>query len=80
MIGKRDVEAKLLSGTSDIAGRSTPDPDMFQQLPINESRQQQSYALITQNKTVDSEYMHYNYFKPKFFRLIVTIYLKKIKQ
>lgn len=54
MIGKRDVEAKLLSGT-DTTGRSTPDPDMFQQLPINESRQQQSYTLITQNKTMDSE-------------------------
>lgn len=53
VIGKRDVEAKLLSGTSDTAGRSTPDPDMFQQLPINESRQQQSYALITRNKTLD---------------------------
>ncbi|XP_032665613.1 motile sperm domain-containing protein 1-like isoform X2 [Odontomachus brunneus] len=53
-IGKRDVEAKLLSGTSDIVGRSTPDPDMFHQLPINETtRQQQSYALISQNRTVD---------------------------
>ncbi|XP_012231830.1 motile sperm domain-containing protein 1-like [Linepithema humile] len=53
VIGKRDVEAKLLSGTADIAGRSTPDPDMFQQLPINESRQQQSYTLISRNKTMD---------------------------
>ncbi|XP_029047022.1 motile sperm domain-containing protein 1 isoform X2 [Osmia lignaria lignaria] len=52
-IGKRDVEAKLLPGTTDSAGRSTPDPEMFQQLPINESRQQQSYALIAQNKTID---------------------------
>lgn len=57
MIGKRDVEAKLLSGTADTAGRSTPDPDMFQQLPINESRQQQSYALISRNKTMDSKYV-----------------------
>lgn len=55
VIGKRDVEAKLLSGTADTAGRSTPDPDMFQQLPINESRQQQSYALISRNKTMDSK-------------------------
>lgn len=55
MIGKRDVEAKLLSGTTDIAGRSTPDPDMFQQFPINENRQQQSYALISRNKTMESE-------------------------
>lgn len=55
MIGKRDVEAKLLSGMTDTAGRSTPDPDMFQQLPINENRQQQSYALISRNKTMDSE-------------------------
>ncbi|XP_076239911.1 motile sperm domain-containing protein 1 isoform X2 [Calliopsis andreniformis] len=52
-IGKRDVEAKLLPGTTDTAGRSTPDPEMFQQLPINETRQQQSYALIAQNKTID---------------------------
>ncbi|KAG7213533.1 hypothetical protein KM043_002794 [Ampulex compressa] len=52
-IGKRDVEAKLLTGTTDTAGRSTPDPEMFQQLPINENRQQQSYALIAQNKTID---------------------------
>ncbi|XP_054003036.1 motile sperm domain-containing protein 1-like isoform X1 [Hylaeus anthracinus] len=52
-IGKRDVEAKLLSGTTDTAGRATPDPDMFQQLPINENRQQQSYALIAQNKAID---------------------------
>ncbi|XP_076629464.1 motile sperm domain-containing protein 1 [Colletes latitarsis] len=52
-IGKRDVEAKLLPGTTDSTGRSTPDPEMFQQLPINESRQQQSYALLTQNKTID---------------------------
>jgi len=55
VIGKRDVEAKLLSGTTDTTGRSTPDPDMFQQLPINENRQQQSYTLITRNKTMDSE-------------------------
>ncbi|XP_029175148.1 motile sperm domain-containing protein 1-like isoform X3 [Nylanderia fulva] len=53
IIGKRDVEAKLLPGTSDTAGRSTPDPDMFQQLPINENRQQQSYALISRNKTME---------------------------
>ncbi|XP_076173681.1 motile sperm domain-containing protein 1 isoform X2 [Ptiloglossa arizonensis] len=52
-IGKRDVEAKLLPGTTENAGRSTPDPEMFQQLPINEHRQQQSYALIAQNKAID---------------------------
>lgn len=53
-IGKRDVEAKLLSGTNDTAGRSTPDPDMFHQLPINESRQQQSYnTFMSQNRAVD---------------------------
>ncbi|XP_017878086.1 motile sperm domain-containing protein 1-like isoform X1 [Ceratina calcarata] len=52
-IGKRDVEAKLLAGTTEATGRSTPDPEMFQQLPINESRQQQSYALIAQNKAMD---------------------------
>ncbi|XP_035732463.1 motile sperm domain-containing protein 1-like isoform X2 [Vespa mandarinia] len=51
--GKRDVEATLLPGTSETAGRATPDPEMFQQLPINETRQQQSYALITQNRTID---------------------------
>ncbi|CAL7934139.1 unnamed protein product [Xylocopa violacea] len=52
-IGKRDVEAKLLPGTTETIGRSTPDPEMFQQLPINETRQQQSYALIAQNKAID---------------------------
>ncbi|XP_035732419.1 motile sperm domain-containing protein 1-like isoform X1 [Vespa mandarinia] len=52
--GKRDVEATLLPGTSETAGRATPDPEMFQQLPINETRQQQSYALITQNRTIDN--------------------------
>ncbi|OAD56208.1 Motile sperm domain-containing protein 1 [Eufriesea mexicana] len=52
-IGKRDVEAKLLPGTTETVGRSTPDPEMFQQLPINENRQQQSYALIAQNKAID---------------------------
>ncbi|XP_048261290.1 motile sperm domain-containing protein 1-like isoform X2 [Bombus affinis] len=52
-IGQRDVEAKLLPGTTEAAGRSTPDPEMFQQLPINETRQQQSYALIAQNKAID---------------------------
>lgn len=52
-IGKRDVEAKLVSGTTETGGRSTPDPDMFQQLPTNEHREQQSYALIAQNKTID---------------------------
>lgn len=51
--GKRDVEATLLPGTSEAAGRATPDPEMFQQLPINETRQQQSYALITHNRTID---------------------------
>ncbi|KAG5328703.1 MSPD1 protein, partial [Acromyrmex charruanus] len=55
IIGKRDVEAKLLPGTVDTAGRTTPDPDVFQQLPINENRQQESYALIGRNKTVDSK-------------------------
>lgn len=53
IIGKRDVEAKLLPGTSDAVGRSTPDPDMFQQLPLNESRQQQSYTLITRDKITE---------------------------
>ncbi|KYM86244.1 Motile sperm domain-containing protein 1 [Atta colombica] len=53
IIGKRDVEAKLLPGTVDT-GRMTPDPDVFQQLPINENRQQESYALIGRNKTVDT--------------------------
>ena len=54
IIGKRDVEAKLLPGTVDT-GRMTPDPDVFQQLPINENRQQESYALIGRNKTIDSK-------------------------
>ncbi|XP_018394632.1 PREDICTED: motile sperm domain-containing protein 1-like isoform X2 [Cyphomyrmex costatus] len=53
IIGKRDVEAKLLPGVVDTAGRTTPDPDVFQQLPINENRQQESYALISRNKTVE---------------------------
>ncbi|XP_033309980.1 motile sperm domain-containing protein 1-like isoform X2 [Bombus vosnesenskii] len=52
-IGQRDVEAKLLPGTTEAAGRSTPDPEMFQQLPINETRQQQSYALIAQNRAIN---------------------------
>lgn len=52
IIGKRDVEAKLLPGIMDT-GRGTPDPDMFQQLPVNETRQQESYALISRNKTID---------------------------
>lgn len=52
-IGKRDVEAKLLPGMMDTAGRATPDQDVFQQLPINENRQQESYAPISRNKTVD---------------------------
>lgn len=53
IIGKRDVEAKLLPGIMDTAGRGTPDPDVFQQLPINETKQQESYALISRNKTMD---------------------------
>ncbi|KAK1134830.1 hypothetical protein K0M31_007599 [Melipona bicolor] len=51
-IGHRDIEAKLLLGTKPVE-RSTPDPEMFQQLPINETRQQQSYALVAQNKAID---------------------------
>ncbi|KAL0112186.1 hypothetical protein PUN28_011928 [Cardiocondyla obscurior] len=51
LLGKRDVEAKLLPGMMDTAGRATPDPDMFQQLPTNETRQQESYAIISRNKT-----------------------------
>jgi len=49
------VEAKLLPGIMDTAGRATPDPDVFQQLPIsiNETRQQESYALISRNKTME---------------------------
>ncbi|XP_012271149.1 motile sperm domain-containing protein 1 isoform X2 [Orussus abietinus] len=54
-IGKRDVEAKLISGTIETAGRGTPDPDSFQQFPANEQRQQQSYALIAQNRTIERE-------------------------
>ncbi|XP_011173504.1 motile sperm domain-containing protein 1 isoform X2 [Solenopsis invicta] len=53
IIGKRDVEAKLLPGIMDTAGRATPDPDIFQQLPINENKQQETYALISRNKTMD---------------------------
>lgn len=53
VIGKRDVEAKLLVTSADVTERSTPDPEIFQQLPISESRQQQSYALTAQNKAVD---------------------------
>jgi len=34
---------------------------MFQQLPINGNRQQQSYELISQNKAMDSEYMPFLY-------------------
>lgn len=37
----------------DTAGRVTPDPDMFQQLPINETRQQESYAIISRNKMME---------------------------
>lgn len=43
----------------DTAGRGTPDPDMFQQLPVNETRQQESYALISRNKTMDSKEIFY---------------------
>ncbi|XP_043273492.1 motile sperm domain-containing protein 1-like isoform X2 [Venturia canescens] len=50
-IGWRDVEARLLNGTKDSTGRSTPDPGQFQQLPAQETRQQRSYALLTQNRS-----------------------------
>ncbi|CAD6236426.1 GSCOCG00008176001-RA-CDS [Cotesia congregata] len=52
VIGKRDVEAKLLSGVSD-PGRRTPDPEMFQQLPLNETRQQRNYSLASQARTIE---------------------------
>ncbi|KAI4499364.1 hypothetical protein M0802_005624 [Mischocyttarus mexicanus] len=52
--GKRDVEATLLPGVAPIAERATPDPETFQQLPINGARQQQSYSLITQNRTINN--------------------------
>ncbi|XP_015171732.1 PREDICTED: motile sperm domain-containing protein 1-like isoform X2 [Polistes dominula] len=52
--GKRDVEATLLPGVAPIVERATPDPETFQQLPINGARQQQSYSLITQNRTINS--------------------------
>ena len=55
MIGKRDVEARLVSGIPDSAGRGTPDPDMFEQLPTSGSKPQQSYVLAAQNRTLDSE-------------------------
>ncbi|XP_011173500.1 motile sperm domain-containing protein 1 isoform X1 [Solenopsis invicta] len=58
IIGKRDVEAKLLPGIMDTAGRATPDPDIFQQLPINENKQQETYALISRNKTMDLTIMN----------------------
>ncbi|XP_012529642.1 motile sperm domain-containing protein 1 [Monomorium pharaonis] len=53
VIGKRDVEAKLLPGVMETAGRATPDPDIFQQLPVNENRQQEPYAIISRNKAID---------------------------
>ncbi|XP_015589432.1 motile sperm domain-containing protein 1 isoform X2 [Cephus cinctus] len=53
VMGKRDVEARLLNGTSETTGRATPDHEMFQQLPTNENRQQQSYTLLAQNRAVD---------------------------
>lgn len=52
--GKRDVEATLFPGVAPIVERATPDPETFQQLPINGARQQQSYSLITQNRTINS--------------------------
>ncbi|KAF7992897.1 hypothetical protein HCN44_005678 [Aphidius gifuensis] len=51
IIGKRDVEAKLLAGTSDSVGRNTPDPEMFQQLPSTEYREQRSYSVAPQRET-----------------------------
>ncbi|KAK0182299.1 hypothetical protein PV327_000451 [Microctonus hyperodae] len=52
VIGRRDVEAKLLAATGEL-GRGTPDPDMFQQLPNNEDKQQKSYSLAAQTRTMD---------------------------
>ncbi|XP_034937918.1 motile sperm domain-containing protein 1-like isoform X3 [Chelonus insularis] len=52
IIGKKDIEAKLLLGAGE-SGRGTPDPDMFQQLPINENKQQRSYSLPPQVRTID---------------------------
>ncbi|KOC69946.1 Motile sperm domain-containing protein 1 [Habropoda laboriosa] len=57
IIGRKDVKAQLLpgtretsQGTRETAGRSTP---MFEQLPVNEETEQQSFALIGQNEAID---------------------------
>ena len=63
VIGKKDVEAQLLSSATDCAGRGTPDPDMFQQLPSESKKQQPSYALISQNKTIDSKFISVHYLR-----------------
>ncbi|XP_046492674.1 motile sperm domain-containing protein 1 isoform X2 [Neodiprion pinetum] len=52
-IGKRDVEARLLSGTYESIERSNLEQEMFQHLPTNEGKQQTSYALTPQNKQID---------------------------
>ncbi|XP_032453268.1 motile sperm domain-containing protein 1 isoform X2 [Nasonia vitripennis] len=54
IIGKRDVEAKVVSGIPEPLERVTPDPDLFQQLP-NTGKNQQSYALMTHNKTINRD-------------------------
>lgn len=53
VIGKRDVEATLLSSSVDATERSVAESDKFQQLPPNETGQQRSYTLVTQNQAVD---------------------------
>ncbi|XP_048513000.1 motile sperm domain-containing protein 1-like [Athalia rosae] len=51
-IGKRDVEARLLSGT-ETSERTNLDQEMFQHLPSNEGKQQHSYALTSQNRNIE---------------------------
>ncbi|XP_063984717.1 motile sperm domain-containing protein 1-like [Diachasmimorpha longicaudata] len=53
VIGKRDVEARLLAGINDTTGRGTPDPESFQQIPGTGDRQQRSYTLSSQTRGFD---------------------------
>ena len=53
--GRQIITATLLS-TKENFGRETPEIDSFQQFPRSEIKQNQpSYALIAQNKNVDSK-------------------------
>ncbi|XP_011500074.1 PREDICTED: motile sperm domain-containing protein 1-like [Ceratosolen solmsi marchali] len=58
IIGKREVEAKVVSGIPEPLEKVTPEPELFQQIPST-GKNQQSYALMTHNKSVtrDTNYV-----------------------